>query len=222
MNRRWLAGLVGLICLGTVGYTVSIVAATPEEILRRPFSCPESSNTEADDFQIMTVRKWEKGIVALSRGNCPGKTRSFQTKEPIPQPALSYRVIKRQGMEWRLSSTGSALSQNVDNKLKSAKSQKLIQYNVGRSNLKAQDRHTVFYGEVLSPNVAAVEVTFDNGKVLRDRGIDGMLLLVAPGATGICDVRALGVDNQILQRDELIPTRSSLSKNTCQPILRQL
>lgn len=221
MNRRLLAGLVGLICLGSVGYTVSIVAATPEEVLRRPFSCPKSSNSEAKDFQVLTVRKWEKGIIALSRGNCPGEARSFQTKEPIMQPALNYRVIKRNGMEWSLSGTGSFFSQSAA-KSKSGKVEKLIQYNVGRTDPKVRDRHTVFYGEVLSPSVAAVEVTFDNGKVLRDMGIDGMLLLVAPGATGICDVRALGVDNQILQRDELIPIRSSLSNNTCQPISGQL
>lgn len=221
MNHRWLVGLVGVICLGTVGYTVSIVAATPEEVLRRPFSCPKPANAEAKDFQVLTVRKWEKGIVALSRGNCPGEARSFQTKEPTLQPALSYRVVKRQGMEWSLSSTGSAFSQTED-KSKSGKSKKLIQYNVGRTDPKAKDRYTVFYGEVLSPNVAAVEVTFNNGKVLRDTGIDGMLLLVAPGATGICDVRALGVDNQILQRDELISLSSSLRDNTCQPILQQL
>lgn len=220
MNRRWLSGLVGLICLGTVGYTVSIVAATPEEMLRRPFSCPQSSELEVQNFRVLTVRKWERGIVALSRGQCPAEARSLRTKASTLQSTLSYRVLQRQGMEWRLSSTGSSLSQNPQPKTKSP--EKLIQYTVGRTDPNAQERHTVFYGEVLSPTVAAVEVTFNNGKVMRDTGIDGMLLLVAPGATGICDVRALGVDRQILQRDELIPARSPLSKETCQPISGQL
>jgi hypothetical protein len=211
---------VGLICLGTVGYTVSIVAATPEEMLRRPFSCPGSSKTEAKDFQVLTVRKWEKGVVSLSRGNCPGEARAFQ-KEVTLQPALSYQVVKRNGMEWSLKSTGSSFTQNPD-KPNSEKQQKLIQYNIGRTTPNAKDRYTVFYGEILSPNVAAVEVVFDNGKVLRDTGTNGMLLLVGSGATGICDVRALGTDNQILQRDEPIPVRSTLGSNTCQPISGQL
>ncbi|MCU0547946.1 MAG: hypothetical protein MUC48_01240 [Leptolyngbya sp. Prado105] len=222
MNRRWLFGLVGLICLGTVGYNaVSIVAATPEEILRRSFSCPGESKAEAKDFQVLTVRKWEKGIVALARGQCPGEASTFQ-KESSLQPVLNYRVVKRQGMEWNLTGTGSALSQNFE-KSKSGKSnKKLIQYNVGRTEPKAKEKHTVFYGEILSPSVASVEVAFDNGKVLRDTGVDGMLLLVAPGATAICDVRALGVDHQILQRDEPIPVRSTSGMNTCQPISGQL
>lgn len=220
MNRRWLMGVVGLICLGTVGYTVSIVAATPEEMLRRPFSCPGSSKAEAKDFQVLTVRKWDKGVVALLRGNCPSEARTFQ-KEASVQPALSYRVVKRNGMEWSLKSTGSSFNQNSE-KPKSGKQQNLIQYNVGRTHPNVKDRHAVFYGEILSPNVAAVEVVFDNGKVLRDTGTNGMLLLVGSGATAVCDVRALGTDNQILQRDEPIPVRSTLGNNTCQPISGQL
>ncbi|MBD1859354.1 hypothetical protein Q2T42_09525 [Leptolyngbya boryana CZ1] len=220
MNRRWLMGIVGLICLGTVGYTVSIVAATPEEMLRRPFSCPGSSKAEAKDFQVLTVRKWEKGIVALSRGNCPSEAKSLQ-KEASVQPALSYRVVKRNGMEWSLKSTGSSFNQNPD-KPTAGKQQKLIRYHVGRTHPNVKERHTVFYGEIFSPDVAAVEVVFDNGKVLRDTGTNGMLLLVGSGATGICDVRALGTDNQILQRDEPIPIQPTLGSNTCQPISGQL
>lgn len=215
MNRRWLGGLVGLICAATVGYTVSIVAATPEEVIRRPFTCPGQSEAEAKDFQVLTVRKWSQGLVALYRGNCesnPSKALNTQ------QSMLSYRVVKRNGMEWNLIDTGSFVSKQR----KPAASKNLIEYSVGRNNTKGKERYTVFYGEVLSPTVAAVEVTFNNGKVLRDNTLDGMLLLVAPGATAICDVRALGVDNQILQRDELIPTNTTAVNKTCQPISGQL
>lgn len=218
MNRRWLGGLVALICFATVGYTMSIVAATPEEMIRRPFTCPGQSDTEAKNFQVLTVRKWKEGVVALYRGNCDNDRLAPPPKDSANQSMLSYRVVKRNGMEWNLLSTGSYFTQ----KSKTENSKRLIEYGVGRTNIKGKERHTVFYGELLSPTVAAVEVTFNNGKVLRDSGLDGMLLLVAPEATGICDVRALGVDNQILQRDELIPTNTLTVNNTCQPISGQL
>lgn len=214
MNRRWLGGLVGLICVATVGYTVSIVAATPEDMIRRPFTCPGQPEAEAKGFQVLTVRKWSQGLVALYRGNCNDSSKS----ENPQQSVLSYRVVKRNGMEWSLIDTGSYVSKQR----KSDSSKKLIEYSVGRTNTKGKERYTVFYGEVRSPNVAAVEVTFNNGKVLRDNSTDGMLLLVAPGATAICDVRALGVDNQILQRDELIPINTTALGKTCQPISGQL
>ena len=215
MNRRWIGGLVGLICLATVGYTVSIVAATPEEMIRRPFTCPKRPNTEAKNFQVLTVRKWAQGVVVLYRGTCFGDRQTATT----PQAMLSYRVVQRNGMEWNLSGTGSYVSKRSEPE-NAAK--KLIEYSLGRTTIKGKERYTVFYGEILSPNVAAVEVTFNDGKVLRDTGLDGMLLLVAPEATGICDVRMLGVDNQILQRDELIPINTATVNNTCQPISGQL
>lgn len=223
MNRRWLGCLLGLLCATTVGYTVSIVAATPEEMLRRPFSCP-MLNTEVQDFQVLTVRKWAQGVVALYRGKCPISAKMGQGERSL----LSYRVVKRDGMEWHLSDTGSYPSSNSE-RSKQSSEKKLIEYSVGRNSSKAKERHAVFYGEVLSPNVAAVEVTFNNGKVLRDTGLDGMLLLVASGATGVCDVRVLGVDNQILQRDELATSSPvtpesavNIEGNTCQPISGQL
>lgn len=218
MIRRWLGGLVGLMCLAPIGYTVSIVAATPEEMIRRPFTCPGESKTEAKEFQVLTVRKWSEGMVALYRGNCLDDRSIRSSKDQKLQPMLSYRVAKRNGMEWNLISSGSYFTKDS----KTANPKKLIEYGVGRTNTKDKQRHAVFYGEILEPTVAAVEVTFNNGKVLRDRGVDGMLLLVAPGATGICDVRALGIDNQILQRDELIPINTTAVNNTCQPISRQL
>ncbi|GAP98939.1 hypothetical protein [Leptolyngbya sp. NIES-2104] len=218
MIRRWLGGLVGLMCLAPIGYTVSIVAATPEEMIRRPFTCPDESKTEAKEFQVLTVRKWSEGMVALYRGNCLDDRSIRFSKDQKPQPMLSYRVAKRNGMEWNLVSSGSYFTKAS----KTANTKKLIEYGVGRTNTKDKQRHAVFYGEILEPTVAAVEVTFNNGKVLRDRGVDGMLLLVAPGATGICDVRALGIDNQILQRDELIPVNTTAVNNTCQPISGQL
>ena len=210
MNRRWLGCLIALLGVTTVGYTVSIVAATPEDMIRRPFSCPGDDTIAPKDFKVLSVRKWSQGIVAMYSGKCPGKK--------SPQSVLSYRVVKRNGMEWILTGIGSHTI--ADPKRKDDK--KLIEYGVGRTAPKAKERHAVFYGQVLSPNVAAVEVTFNNGKVLRDKGLDQKVLLVARGATGICDVRVLGIDNQILQREEVISKSSPIVGNTCQPISGQL
>jgi hypothetical protein len=212
MYRRWLGCLIALFGATTVGYTVSIVAATPEDMIRRPFSCSDPSHTEPKAFKVLSVRKWSQGIVALYSGKCPG--------EKASQSVLSYRVVKRRGMEWLLAGTGTHPIKESKNATSNDK--KLIDYGVGQTLSKAKERHAVFYGQVLAPNVAAVEVTFNNGKVLRDRGLDQKFLLVAPGATGICDVRVLGVDNQILHREELVSRNAAIAGNTCQPISGQL
>lgn len=214
MNRRLVGCLIGFLVLTTAaGYTFSLVAATPEEVLRLPFSCPGKPDVEAEKFQVLTVRKWSKGMVALYQGTCPS-----QDRQAFSQQVLSYRVVKRRGMEWLLGSVGSRVSKSA-----SLKSTELIDYGVDRTAAQGSDRYTVLYGQVLSPQVSAVEVTFNNGKSLRDESPDGMFALVAQGATGVCDIRVFGYDNQILQRHELIPRKAEMADgNTCQPISGQL
>ena len=180
--------------LMTVGWTVALLAATPEEALRRPFSCPGQPQVEARNVQVLTTRKWSKGILAIYRGNC-----LTRDKQASGQQVLSYRVMKQTGVEWQLgSSSGYFIA------AEKSKPVSLIDCGIGYTTGKRNDRQTILYGQVLSPQVSAVEVTFNNGKSLRDESLDGLFALVAPGATGICDIRVFGYDNQILQRNELI------------------
>lgn len=253
MKRRWVGGLVGLLGIATGSYAFSLVAATPEEMIRRPFACPEQAQVAAKDFQVLAVRNWQEGVVALYRGTCPATDKRFaseaQGKDEI---VLSYRVVKRDGMEWQLSSSGNYRLRSPQRNSK-GRNERLIEYSVGRnlnrtasqkrnalpfaqdaaakesqaskpSSPNPRDRYAVFFGQVLSPKVATVEVTFNNGKILRDNATDSLFLLVAPGATGVCDVRVLGIDKQILQRDEIISpeAKDKPHSNRCQPISGQL
>lgn len=224
MNRQWVGCLMGCLVLTTAGgYAFSLVAATPEEALSRPFSCPSKPEVEAKNFQVLTIRKWSKGIVAVYRGLCPVNAKqSFSKDRKNLEQVLSYRAVNRNRMEWHLSSTGSYRSQ-IEEKGKPA-SAKLVDYGVNWTGGKGNDRHAVLYGQVISPQVSAIEATFNNGKSLRDESPDGLFALVAPGATGICDIRVFGYDNQILQREELLSPKKPAARdgNTCQPISGQL
>lgn len=230
MNRRQLGWLISLLGATTVGYAYSLVAATPEEILRQPFVCPNQLGVAAKNFQVLSVRKWDKGVVALYRGTCAFKGKRFASEAKQNEAVLSYRVVERTGMEWQTIGTGNHRSRMPDSSPKLIDS-KLIDYGVGKppkntqpsSTLSQNYQYTVFFGQVLSPMVSAVEVTFDNGKILRDSSPDGLFLLVSPGATSVCDVRILGTDNQILQRDEMTALSSQRARSdTCQPISGQL
>ncbi len=220
MKRRWVFSLVALLGAAMGSYTFSLVAATPEEMLRRPFACPDQPKIAAEAFRVLAVRKWEKGVVALYRGNCPSTEKQFagDSKE---EAVLSYRVARRDGMEWRFSSSGNhRIKPSIDAK---AASKALIDYGVGRKDQTPAERYAVFFGQVLDPEVATVEVTFNNGKTLRDSSTDGLFLLVSSGATAVCDVRVLGGDQQILRRDELVLPESRTSEIAgCQPISGQL
>ena len=214
MNRRLVVSLMIGLGLTIAGWAIALVAATPEEALRRPFLCPGQPEVAAKNVQVLTTRRWSKGILALYRGTC--LTRDQQSSD---QPVLSYRVMRQTGMEWRLSSSGSRFTT-----AEKSKPVALVDYGIGYTVGKGHDRQTIFYGQVLSPQVSAVEVSFNNGKSLRDESLDGLFALVASGATGVCDIRVFGYDNQILQRNELISPQKSSARdgNTCQPISGQL
>lgn len=225
MRRQWIGCLIGLLGITTVSYTYSLVAATPEEMLRRPFACPDQPSVAAKNFQVLSVRKWEKGIVALYRGACPTEEKRFANEPRTNESVLSYRVVKRVGAEWQAIGSGNHWSDE------SRSTSKLIDYGVGKtsenanqpSERRAANQYAVFFGQVLSPMVSAIEVTFNNGKILRDSTTDGLFLLVSSGATQVCDVRVLGADNQILQRDEIdFPNSEAAQSDTCQPISGRL
>jgi hypothetical protein len=81
------------------------------------------------------------------------------------------------------------------------------------------------YGQVLKPKVAVVEATFNDGQILRDRSNNGVFALMALGATGVCEVRILGTDNQILrQEDPGISVKFSKDGRAqrCLPVSHQL
>ncbi len=222
MNLKLLSGLVSLLVLPIVGYKMSLVAATPEAPLNQGFACPGQAAIAAQDFQVLAVRQWSQGAVALYRGLCPvtGDTAPTSTRRAV----LSYRIVKRHGRTWQLGQSGSHPHPTDQTQQRPAKSERLIEYRIDRGSTLVNDRYSIFYGQVVSPKVSAVEVTFNNGKILRDKVLDGMFALVAPGATGICDVRIFGADNQILQRDELVSSQSNSPQigNTCQPMSGQL
>jgi hypothetical protein len=223
MNYKLALCLASLLILPAAGHTLSLVAATPVAPLQKNFACPGAAPVEARDFQVLAVRHWSRGIVAVYRGLCPTESQTSGTPVTV-QPVLSYRIVQRQGREWHAGKSGSYAGRGAQANNLSSKSERLIDYGVDRTPTKSRDRYTVFYGQVFSPKVAAVEVTFNNGKTLRDPVLDGMFALVAANATGICDVRVFGSDNQILQRYELVSPQSQPAPtgNTCQPVSGQL
>jgi hypothetical protein len=222
MNWKLISGWVSLLVLPIIGYRMTLVAATLETTLHQGFACPGQSAIAAQDFQVLAVRQWSHGAVAIYRGLCPPELKA--RPEGVLQTVLSYRLLQRHGREWQSGPSGSHVSRPGSANPLSTKSDPLIAYGSDRVATPTHDRYSIFYGQVLSPKVAAVEVTFDNGKILRDKVLDGMFALVAPGATGICDVRIFGADNQILQRDEWVSAQPHLPQigNTCQPMSGEL
>ena len=188
--------LVGLLLCATAGYSLNRFILSPEYVVRRNLGniCPQ--NTVAEDFHILSTRKWSAKKIVVYRVNCrsenviPIKNRSF----------LGHQVVVRKEISWQALGSGDRLE------VLPQPPGELVHYGIGYNKKNVGgDRHTVIYGEILIPKVAAVEVTFDNGKTLRDEGKDGILTMALPEAVEVREVRVLGADGQVLQRDSTSP-----------------
>jgi hypothetical protein len=141
------------------------------------------------------------------------------------QPVFGHKIVTWHGTTWQVSGNGSYGTAPT-----SAPTKQLVEYGISRSasvnrSSPPGERYTILYGRVLQPQVAAIEATFDNGKILRGRSSNGVFALLSAGATGVCELRLLGSDNQILQQDNLVaPKRfAQTGRSTqCLPMSHQL
>lgn len=85
-----------------------------------------------------------------------------------------------------------------------------------------RNRAWMVYGRSLIPNITTVEVTFNNGEILRDEITNRMFGIVALGATTACEIRVLDNGNKILQRVDATTTPSAPqnAKQTCQKFVQ--
>ena len=233
--KRLLIGLTALIGLTTSSCALSILATTlPKDLIRQNVVCPNDRKAKVENFQILSTQRWSQGVIVLYSALCPAKE-----KQEGMQKVLGHKVLKRHGISWLVSGGDSYTSDDQP----AHKAEKLLDYDIskalptpaGKTVVKTdrsvkpgaarQENYTLIYGKVLHKKVAAIEATFDNGMILRDRIENQVFALMAPGATGVCELRVLGSDNQILRQEDLaMPKRlAKLQKaRLCLPVSHQL
>lgn len=214
--KRLLIGITGLIGLTTSSCALSILAtALPKDLIQQSAFCSTDGKVRAEDFQVLSTQRWSNGVIVLFSGLCPGDDRKAAMKR-----IFGHKVVKRSGIGWQVSG-----SDSYSPKALQTRPETLIDYNISRSEKQQGDRYTILYGQVLKPKVAVVEATFNDGQILRDRSSNGVFALMALGATGVCEVRILGTDNQILrQEDPGISVKFSKDGRAqrCLPVSHQL
>jgi hypothetical protein len=196
--KRLLTWLAGLMMVSTSGCVYAWLTDAPTHVIHQHIACPTPGKKAAQRFQVLGTYRWAKGVVVLYSAMCPTKD-----GQAFTQKVFGHQVMKRQGMGWQVTSGDSFGMENSSKATDEKTAEQLIDYGIGHSRPEASDRYLILYGQILNPKVGAVEVTFNDGQVLRDSGNDGAFALLALGATGICELRILGTDNQILRKDEL-------------------
>jgi hypothetical protein len=221
--KRLLTCFIGLFALTTSSCALaSFLTIAPKDLIDQTVSCPTGEQTKAQGLKVLSTQAWSQGVIILYSALCPLESSSDKA---TMQPVFGHKVVKRNGSTWQVSGGGSYGTEPG-----SASSEQLVEYGISRSSntnssSQASEHYTILYGRVLQPKVAAVEATFDNGQILRGRSSNGVFALLAAGATGLCELRILGADNQILKQEDLAVPKQFAAKGQaalCLPMSHQL
>lgn len=202
--RRLILPLIGLLALFTSSCSSERVAATPEQVVRQNNLC-SLPTTPAQDFRVLGTRQWSQGVVVLYSAICPSSDR----KQAPPQ-IFGYSVLVSKGSGWEQIGNDSAEFFLDRPQLPP---EELVWYGSSNYSNNKGETYALTYGKVLSPEVAAVEITFDNGKILRDEATNGVFVLISPGANHSCQMRVLGKNDKILRR--INDVNFDLQNNRC-------
>ncbi len=160
-----------------------VQGATPEEVTQR--YVPHLGRPAPAHVQIHGTRTVPQGVVVLYTADMPA-----QDGPPNP-PNMGYVFTTQRRGSWQAtrSTYGSSF----------VAPGQLLDY---RSGAFAGGANTavIVYGRVLSPEVTAVEATFDTGQVVRDQVTGAMFSLIAPDATAACELRALDTHGNVVEQ----------------------
>ncbi len=231
--KRLLPFSLELIALATLSCTIAAFLSTaPSDVIAQTVSCSTDGKAKAERFKVLSTHAWSQGVIVLYSALCPtndgASHNGSNDAKALMQPVFGHKVMRRNGNTWQVSSTGSYGVETA-----SVPSEQFVTYGISRSQNQSaftrasvnEEHYAILYGQVLQPKVLAVEATFDNGKTLRDETHNGSFVLISAGATGVCELRVLGLDNQILRQEKLtVPKQWNHKgqKTQCLPISQQL
>lgn len=154
-------------------------AATPTEAVQELF---RNDVVQSQHLRIRGERAWSEGAIVLYNTSSPNEngTRLDET--------LNYTLVEKQSCGWQPThythGFGAVLEPSP-----------FIASTDVQTNL-----YTIVFGWTLSSQVKAVEVVFSSGETHRDTVTDGVFAVLAAQGSAACELRALSIDNAMLER----------------------
>jgi hypothetical protein len=199
--------LLVLFALSTLGCTLSQVGSAdfqgdPQAVVSSEYACPNG-----DGASVFETRPWKRGVVVVYEVRCDN-SEHLSGHSIFRQVRDGWKLIDRKTSNVsteEFSTTGTLVDyyfSGIDDFSVSFvdQLQEFIPHSLRRERVRPKHYYGV-YGRILSPEVAAVEATFDNGETLRDEGNGRMFALTSFRAAEIWEFKVLDANDQVLQRD---------------------
>lgn len=199
--------LLVLFALSTLGCASSRVESAdfqgdPQAVVSSEYACPNGEGAS-----VFETRPWKRGVVVVYEVRCDD-SEHLSGHSVFRQVRDGWKLIDRKTSNIsteEFSTTGTLVDyyfSGIDDFSVSFvdQLQEFIPHSLRRERIRPKHYYGV-YGRILSPEVAAVEATFNTGETLRDEGNGGMFALTSFRAAEICEFRVLGANDQVLQHE---------------------
>lgn len=144
------------------------------------------------DVAIQRNRSLGNQIIVLYTATCPG-----DPDLPRDVSFFGYAIVDKENGLW-MARSGTAVEMQM------FPPDQLIYLGQAGSN-----GIPVIFGRALKSNVAAIEVTLENGQVKRDKVEGGVFVILLDANVNAQALRIIGDQNEILQEQDLITLSSS-------------
>jgi hypothetical protein len=180
MKRFWPWLIVILvIVLGLWARSMLPAYASPEQAVRQYWTrLNQNAPSPIVGFQVLDQRVMGERVLVLGSYSLARGSEYIQN--------VSYAFVRNGPFGWYV---GSAQSVGKSPLLD------LVLYAVDR-----KDGEQLAYGQILSAEVASVEILFANGETRRDAGVNGGFAILFPPGRQFAELRLIDQQGEILQR----------------------
>ena len=180
MKRFWPWLIVILvILLGLWARSTLPAYASPEQAARQYWTrLNQNTPSPIVGFQVLDRRVLGERVLVLSSYSLAGESESIQN--------VSYAFVRNGPFGWYVGHAQSVGKSPLPDR---------VLYAVDR-----KDGEQLVYGRILSADVSAVEVMFENGETLQEAGTNGVFAILFPAGRQFAELRLIGQQGEILQR----------------------
>lgn len=174
-------------------------AATLEGAARQTVSCANPPD-DGVGFLVRAKYPWANGWIVIYRVSCPPGAAAGPGRQGVE--GMGHTFVEQIDGKWY-----AAGSQWVGRRDR-PKPEEVVEVGAnsgGGSDPRSQ--YSIVYGEVLTPEVAAVQVTFAGGVIEQARLHDGVFAAIVPGTAMACEAQVVAADGTVLRQVDLQPVQ---------------
>jgi hypothetical protein len=174
----WLI-VIFVIALGLWARSTLPAYASPEQAARQYWTrLNQDAPSPIVGFQVLDQRVLGARVLVLSSYSLARGSEAIQN--------VSYAFVRNGPFGWYVGHAQSVGKSPLPDR---------VLYAVDR-----KDGEQLAYGRILSTDVAAVEVLFENGETRREAGSNGVFAILFPPGRQFAELRLVGQQGEILQR----------------------